>query len=295
MNLSKYTCLIINAAFKIHLFDKMDDEKYLKFMYWCFTNEHIDLKNPKTFNEKLQWLKLHDRKPEYTKMVDKYEAKKYVSEKIGEEYIIPTLGVYDSFDEIDFDSLPNQFVIKCTHDSGGLVIVKDKASFDIEKARRKIEKSLKQRYYYFSREWSYKDVVPRIIVEKFMDSNTDEGLVDYKFYCFNGKVKCLYVSEGLEDHSTAKISFLTTDWEFAPFKRSDFRAFDALPPKPKHFDEMIVLAEKLSAGHSFLRVDLYENNDKIYFSELTFYPCAGMMPFEPKEWDRILGDWITDI
>lgn len=270
----------------------LSDSAYLKLLYRCSLRKPLDLKNPKTFNEKLQWLKLYNRKPEYTRMVDKCEAKKYVAEKIGEEYIIPTLGVWDRFEDIDFDSLPDQFVLKCTHDSGGLVIVRDKEKLDKAAAQKKIEKSLKKNYYYSGREWPYKDVKPRILAEQYLDEQTGTGLHDYKFYCFHGEPRLLYLSEGLEDHTTAKISFVTLDWEFAEFGRSDFAPFKELPPKPENFQQMIQLAKKLSAGNPFLRVDLYSVQGKVYFSELTFTPCSGHMPFDPENWDGILGEWI---
>lgn len=269
------------------------DYTYLKLVYKYHMKKKLNLKNPKTFNEKLQWLKLYDRKDIYTKMVDKYEAKKYVSDILSEEYIIPTIGVYDSFDEIDFEKLPEQFVMKCTHDSGGLVICKDKKTFDIEKARNKITKCLKRNYYYFSREWPYKNVKPRIIIEKYMSDSKQKVLKDYKFYCFNGIPKYLYVSEGLDNHKTAKISFFDMDFNFAPFKRKDYEPFQEKPEKPVNFANMIELAKILSKDIKFLRVDFYEINNKIYFSELTFSPCAGYMPFDPEEYDYKLGQMIN--
>ena len=273
-------------------FDWMPDEPYLQLQYWARLNRRLNLKNPQTYNEKLQWLKLHDRKPEYSRMVDKYEVKKYVSDRIGEEYIIPNLGVWERFEDIDFEALPDQFVLKCTHDSGGLVIVREKAKLDVAAAKAKIEGSLKQQYYLQGREWPYKNVKPRIIAEKYMENQNSRSLCDYKFYCFNGEPKYLYISEGLEDHETAKISFLTLDWAFAEFNRSDFRPFEELPPKPQSFDRMVELARKLSAGNAFLRVDLYEVRGQIYFSELTFTPCGGYMPFVPESWDLKLGELI---
>lgn len=269
----------------------MPDKMFLKLLYRARMGKKLDLKNPKSFNEKLQWLKLYDRKPLYTTLVDKYEVKKYVKDLIGEEYVIPTLGVWDKFEDIDFDALPEQFVLKCTHDSGGLVICRDKSKLDIDAAREKINVCLKKNYFYANREWPYKDVKPRIIAEKYM-TNGEKGLRDYKFYCFNGNVPYLYISEGLEDHKTAQISFLNNDWSFAPFGRSDYAPFDKLPEKPKNYDSMLDLAKKLSKGYSFLRVDLYEIEDKIYFSEFTFSPCSGMMPFSSLEWDRKLGEYI---
>ena len=273
-------------------FRVLPDKPYLKLRYKMAMGKELDLKNPRTFNEKLQGLKLYDRKPEYTRMVDKYEAKKYVAQRIGEEYIIPTLGVWDRFDDIDFDSLPDQFVLKCTHDSGGLVIVRDKSALDKAAARKKIENCLKKNYYLSRREWPYKNVKPRIIAEQFVEDPENAGLRDYKFYCFHGTPKFLYISEGLENHATAKISFLTLDWEFAEFRRVDYAPFAVLPEKPENFAEMVRIAEELSAGRTFLRVDLYSIAGRTYFSELTFSPCSGMMSFEPEEWDQKCGSWL---
>jgi len=271
------------------------DKLFLELKFRLMMGHKLDLKNPKTFNEKLQWLKLYNRKPEYTTMVDKYAVKQYVADKIGEEYIIPTLGVWDKPEDIDWDALPNQFVLKTTHGGGGggVVICKDKSIIDIDDAIKKLKQSLKQDIFLSLREWPYKDVKPRIIAEKYMeDQNAKVGLTDYKFYCFNGEPKFLYISSGLEDHSTAHISFVTLDWNFAPFRRNDYAPFDELPPKPQKFDEMLEYCKKLSIGHPFLRVDLYQINNTVYFSELTFSPCSGMMPFEPAEWDLEVGELI---
>lgn len=277
------------------------DKLYLRLYYFGRFKKMLHLKNPQTFNEKLQWLKLNDRKPEYTRMVDKYEAKGYVAAKIGEEHIIPTLGVWDRFEDIDFDSLPEKFVLKCTHDSGGLVICRDKSNLDKEAAREKLERSLKNRYFYTAREWPYKNVKPRILAEQYMENSFEEiggdenisglpqGLMDYKFYCFNGEPQLLYISKGLEDHATASISFVTLDWDFAPYGRSDYKPFEKLPPRPKHFEQMLQFARELSKGTDFLRVDLYEIGETVYFSELTFSPCGGYMPFATAEQDAQMG------
>lgn len=275
------------------LYDGMDDETFLKMAYKRKFGKELDLNNPVTFNEKLQWLKLNDRKPEYTEMVDKFMAKKYVASIIGQEHIIPTLGVWSRFDDIDFDKLPTQFVLKCTHDSGGLVVCKDKSNLNKKAAKKKIEKSMKTNYYKGGREWPYKNVKPRIIAEEYMEDISGNGLTDYKFYCFNGVPKYLYVSNGMDDHETARLSFLTMNWEKAPFGRSDYLEFEVLPPKPTKFDEMVKIAKSLSGGHPFLRVDLYEINNKVYFSELTFSPCGGFMPFVPEEWDAKLGEMVN--
>ncbi len=274
----------------------LPDRAYIRLYYFAKFHHRCHLRHPETFNEKLQWLKLYDRKPVYTAMVDKYEAKQYVAERIGEEYIIPTLGVWDTFDAIDLDALPQQFVLKSTHYSGGIVVCRDKATFDAEAAEKLLSEHLKKNYYWEGREWPYKNVRPRILAEKYMvdakAAQTAPELMDYKFYCFDGEAKYLYISKGLENHATASISFLTMNWEFAPFGRSDYQPFQELPAKPRHFEEMVGLAQKLAQGHAFLRVDLYEINEHPYFSELTFTPCAGMMPFVPPEWDRMLGECL---
>ena len=274
----------------------LPDSLYLRLIFLFRMKKILNLKNPKTFSEKLQWLKLHDRNPEYTKMVDKYEVRKYIADKIGEEYLIPLLGVWDSFDEIDFDKLPDQFVLKCNHDSGGLVVCRDKSALDFEKAKSKISKSLRNNYYLHGREWPYKDVKPRIIAEKFMSDenaeNPERGLVDYKFYCFEGAPQFAYVSDGLEDHSTANINFVTMEWEKAPFRRLDFKEFDKLPKKPEHFEKMVELSKLLSENIHFVRVDFYEINGKVYFGELTFFPGSGLVDISPKEWDAEIGKYI---
>ena len=271
----------------------LNDKTYLSLQYKNLLGVKPNLNNPKTFNEKLNWLKLYDRKDEYTVMVDKYLAKEWVANKIGSSYIIPTLAIYDSFEDIDFKKLPNNFVIKCTHDSGGNVVCRDKSKLNIDVARKKINKTLKKNFYYMAREWPYKNVSKKIIVEQFMeDENQKNGLIDYKFYCFNGDPKFLYVSEGLEDHSTAKISFLNLDFTFAEFQREDYVHFKDLPKKPQNYDKMVEIAKKLSKNIPFVRVDLYEINNKIYFSELTFSPCGGFMKFTPVEYDLIVGELL---
>ena len=274
------------------LFNWINDETYLKIAWYVRMHKKLNLDDPQTFNEKLQWMKLYDRRPEYTKMVDKYEVKKYVAEKIGEEIIIPTLGVWDCFDDIDFGDLPRQFVLKCTHDSGGIVICRDKNKLDIQAARKKINNCLKHNYFYGMREWPYKNVKPRIIAEVYMSDNSCQDLRDYKFYCFDGTPRFLYISQGLENHDTAQISFIDCDWNFSPYKRSDYAPFETLPEKPEKFDEMMNLAAKLSENYPFLRVDLYQIKGKVYFSELTFFPCSGFMPFKDPRHDKEIGEMI---
>ena len=252
----------------------------------------LNLDNPETFNEKIQWLKLYDRKPKYTIMVDKIRVKEYVADIIGKEHIIPTLEIWDTVESIDISHLPTQFVLKCSHDSGGLSICRDKNNYDLTSAKKILKASFNRDYYSNHREWPYKDVPKKIFAEKYMYNAGKDGLVDYKFYCFDGEPKFLYVSEGLENHPTARISFLELDWSFAPYERSDFKTFQYLPKKPSRFDEMIQIARILSKDIPFLRVDLYEINGFVYFSELTFSPCAGYMPFKDYSFDYEIGQLL---
>ena len=269
----------------------MSDELYLKIWYRQRIGRKLDLKEPKGFNEKIQWLKLYDRNPDYIKMVDKYEAKKYVSSIIGEQYIISTLGIYDKFEDINFEELPNKFVIKCTHDSGGVVICKDKNALDFNKAKKKINKCLKKNYFYEGREWPYKNVKPRIIIEEYMENQDKSELQDYKIMCFNGKAKCSFVCSERNTNGL-KVDFFDLDWNKMPFERH-YPNSDKKIKKPQNYDLMIKLAEKLSKNIPFVRVDFYEINGKVYFGELTFYPGSGMEEFTPEKWDFELGSWLT--
>lgn len=270
----------------------MPDESYLKLKYWACIGKKLNLRDPKTFNEKLQWLKLYDRKPEYTLMVDKYEAKKYAAERIGEKYVIPAIGVWDRFDEIDFSELPDQFVLKCTHDSGGLVICKNKAAFDIESAKAKINKSLRKNYYLQGREWPYKNVKPRIIAEKYLEDSKTRELRDYKFFAFDGIVKAMFIATDRQRKGAeTKFDYFDINFTHLPFTNVHPNA-DACPAKPERFDEMVRLAEKLSVGFSQLRVDFYEVNGVVYFGEFTFSHMSGFAPFVPEKWDKTFGDWI---
>lgn len=270
----------------------LDDAFFLQLDYRKNIGRSLDLGNPETFNEKLQWLKLHDRNEAYIKMVDKAAVKNYVAKKIGEKYIIPTLGVYDSFDGIDFDTLPDKFVIKCTHDSGSVIVCKDKKKLDRKATRRMFNKALKRNLYYFGREWPYKVVQPRIIIEKYIDDGDHDDLLDYKFMCFNGKVKCSFVCSERRSKKGLAVDFYDLDWSHMPFQRH-YRNSDVPIPKPKNYDLMIKLAETLAKGIPFVRVDFYEVGDKVYFGELTFYPGNGMEEFTPEEYDRVLGDMLV--
>lgn len=270
-----------------------NDEFFLK-MKWRISDMQypLNLENPQTYCEKLQWLKLHNRKPIYTTMVDKAEAKKYVASIIGEEYIIPTIAIWDSADKIDWDILPNQFVMKCTHDSGGIVICKDKSKLDKFEAYKIMKKGLKRRYFWQNREWPYKDVTPRIIVEEYLEDIKTRELRDYKFFCFDGSVKALFIaSERQKRGEETKFDFFDDNFNHLPIINGHPNA-RLLPEIPSHYEEMKTLAAKLSKGLPHLRVDFYEMNGKIYFGELTFFHWSGMVPFEPVEWDYKFGEWI---
>ena len=269
------------------------DKLWIQIKYRQWMEKFPNLKNPATFNEKLNWLKLYDRRPEYTDMVDKYEAKRIVAESIGAEYVVPVVGgPWDSFDEIDFDALPDRFVLKTTHDCGGVVICKDKSIFDKAKAKVFLQKHLKTNYYWGLREWPYKNVKPRIFAEAYMEDAATAELRDYKFFCFNGEVKALFIAtERQKAGEEVKFDFFDADFNHLPVRQGHPNA--AVPPeKPVTFDEMKRLAANLSEGIPHVRVDFYEVNGKIYFGELTFYHFSGIVPFEPKEWDKTFGDWI---
>lgn len=278
------------------LLNWMSDEAYIKTTYRINTGKKLELEKLTSFSDKLRWIKLYDRKPVYTELVDKYAVRKYAAKVLGEDHLIPLVGgPWKSFDEIDFDALPEQFVLKCTHDSGGLVICRDKAKLDKNAARKKIKKSLKTNYYYLGREWPYKNVPPRIIAEAYMeDENRVAGLTDYKFFCFNGEPRMIYVSQGLENHSTARISFYDLEGKEMPFRRSDYRPIEGEMVFPSNFSEMTKAAKELAqmVDCPFVRIDLYSIRGKMYFSEVTFFPCSGSMPLDPPEWDEKLGEWI---
>lgn len=273
-------------------FNKMSDETYLKLRYNCIMGRKLNLDNPVTYNEKLQWLKLYDRKPEYTKMVDKYEAKKYVADMIGEEYIIPTLGVWDTVDDIDFDALPKQFVLKCTHDSGGLVICKDKAELDIEETKNTLNHFLHRNFYSIHREWPYKNVKPRIIAEKYMEDESGYELKDYKFFCFNGKVNAMFIATDRNAETETCFDFFDCNFNHMSVINGHPNTKKEIK-KPLGFEKMIELAEKLSSGIPQVRIDFYDINGNIYFGEITFFHWSGLKKFEPEKYDKIFGDWIT--
>lgn len=270
----------------------ISDEKYIKMLWNSKMSYPLNLNNPKTFNEKMQWLKLNDRKDIYTSMADKYEVKKLVSDLIGEEYVIPTIGIWDRFEDIDFDSLPAQFVLKCTHDSGGLFICRDKTKFDIEVARKKIKRSLSQNYYLSSREWPYKNIKPRVLAEAYMQDGDNPVLNVYKIFNFNGKPKIIQAIQGDKTRNET-IDYFDTEWRILDLKQN-YNNSETPLPKPIQLSKMLQLAEKLSGGgYPFVRTDFYEVEGRVYFSEYTFYSDSGFAEFEPKNWDSVLGDMIS--
>lgn len=301
-------------------YNRLSDEKYLKKMFKIRTGRDLDLENPQTYNEKIQWLKLYDRKPTYVTMVDKCEAKKYIADCIGEEFVIPSIGVWDKFDDIDFDVLPKQFVMKCTHDSGGIVIVRDKEALNRKIVRKKINKRMRTNYFYQGREWPYKDIKPRIIIEEYISAQKSKkkqddianansidceelqdmyGLLDYKFMCFDGKVRAMFLDIGVVGESCGHAK---------EYYRNVYDKYGKLLPVletrknypkdvvlPDNLSEMVKIAEKLSKGISHLRVDLYRlNTGEIKVGELTFFHGSGLSNvFYPADWDLTFGNWIT--
>lgn len=280
---------------KAGFYDHLDDRTYLEKLYRAKLGRPLNLEDPQLFSEKLQWLKLYDRNPLYTQLVDKYQVRAYIAEKIGEEYLIPLLGVWDDPDEIDFDALPDQFVLKCNHNSGtGMCICRDKSKLDIEKVKAELRKGLAENFFLKAREWPYKDVPRKIVCEQYMsDQYGADGLTDYKFFCFDGYVESvmLCVDRHLDD---VKFYFFGQDWKIRKYnKRSAETPDDFTLPKPTHMDEMFAIASSLSEGISFVRVDLYESNGRIYFGEMTLYPTGGydsdLLPGTDKYFGSILS------
>lgn len=279
----------------VYLFPRIiqDDRKYIEFMWKHRMDYPLNLDSPKTFNEKIQWLKLYDHQDKYTMMVDKYAVKKYVADIIGEEYIIPTLGVWEKPEEIEWDTLPDQFVLKCTHDSGGLVICRDKSKLDIKAAKQKLRKSLKCDYYLKGREWPYKNVPRRIIAEQLIESNTEgKDIPDYKWYCFDGEPKFCQVIQNRSTKET--IDFFDTKWNHQEFVGLNENADNAevIPNRPANLETHIRIARELSKNISFARIDIYDVNEKQYFGEVTLYPACGFGKFRPNQYNEILGNML---
>ena len=255
--------------------------------------KRLNLKNPQTFNEKLQWLKLYGRRPIDTILSDKYAVKEYIAKTIGEKYVIPLLGVWDRFEDIDFDKLPEQFVLKCTHDSGGILVCKNRNDVDFDKVKETFNRSLKTDYYVFSREKAYKNIPRRIIAEEYREDSKTGELRDYKFFCFDGEPKALFIASDRQvEGEETKFDFFDMEFNHLPFTNGHPNA-KILPEKPLCFKEMKELAAKLSKGIPHVRVDFYEVDGKVYFGEMTYSHWGGMTPFNPEEWDYTFGSWIV--
>ena len=283
--------ILFSYLTKLGVFNGLSDEQYLKLKYKNVFGSELDLENPKTFNEKLQWLKLHDRKPEYTVMVDKYLAKQYIASRIGEEYVVPLLGVWDDPEDINFDALPNRFVLKCNHNSGvGMCICKDKSKLDIPTVKKELRKGLRDNYYLKNREWPYKDVPRKVIAEKFLNDSNGDCLTDYKFFCFNGKPEIVYISK--DNAVDARTDFFDMDFNHLNIHMKDPNA-DVPPSKPQEFEKMKEIATILSKGIPHVRIDLYDISGRLYVGEMTFYHNGGFGPVSPDEWNYKLGQMIT--
>jgi len=269
-----------------------NDEWYVKTRYRLYTGKRLNLQNPQTYNEKLNWLKLFDHNPLYTTMVDKFAAKEYVANIIGAKYIIPTIGYWEKPEDINWDRLPEQFVLKTTHDSGGVIVVKDKSKLNKEKAIQKLNKCLKRDNYAVTREWPYKNVHRRVIAEQYMEDQKTGELRDYKFFSFDGEVKAMFISQD-RGKAGEEVKF---DYYDADFNHLDIHQYHdagkSKPEKPICFEEMKMLASKLSKGLPQVRVDFYEVNGKVYFGEMTFFHHGGIVPFTPEKWDYTFGSWI---
>ena len=286
--------IYMNSA---HLLNRLPDKLFLRLFWKARFGYDLDLEAPRTFNEKMQWLKLYDRDPLHTLMVDKHAVKAYVSPLIGSEHVIPTLGVWVDPEQIDFSSLPDRFVLKCNHTSGeGLILCRDKSRLDRNKAVSSLKKAMKDDYYYTYREWPYKDVPRKILAEPYMEDRDAvslglDTLPVYKFFCFEGEPRIIQTIQN-DKMPNESIDYYDPSWTLLPF-RQNYPNSPVPSARPKQLDKMLEMAKKLSAGFHFLRVDLYEINGEIYFSEFTFFSDAGFAPFDPPEWNETLGSWIS--
>ena len=282
--------LFVKIVHNMHKY--LSDEKYLRLLFRVQMGYPLNLNNPKSFNEKIQWLKLYDRKPLYTALVDKIDVKRYVASIIGEEHIIKTLAIWNSINDIDISKLPNKFVLKCNNGAGnnGVVICKDKSTFDLNAAKKKLEKGMRRDGWMFLKEWPYKNVNRRFFAEEYVESE-NEALRDYKLLVYNGRVQNLFVVFERETNRNPYINFYDREWNLLPFER-DHPNYNKSIASPKYLKEMITLAEQLAKDIPFVRVDFYCNFDKILFGEMTFYPGSGFESFQPIEWDYKLGDLI---
>lgn len=277
----------------INLLRFIPTKQYLKIVYKIKTGKKLNLKNPITFNEKLQWIKIYDVRPEYTQMVDKYEVRSFIADKLGEQYLFPLLGVWNSFDEIEFDKLPLQFVLKCNHDSGSIKIIKNKKTIDFKELKKFFDGRLKINPYIHSREYPYKNVKPRIIAEEYMEDVITSELRDYKFYCFDGYVKAILVATNRQSEKE-ELCFDYFDGDYTHLNLTNHWHPNAKiePQKPDQFEQMKEIAQTLSKGIPHVRIDLYEVNGKVYFGEFTFFDAGGFLLIHPDSWEKEWGDLI---
>lgn len=276
-----------------HWRDKMPDKMYLQNFFAQTMGYYMDFRSPHTFNEKLCWLKLYDRKPVYTTMVDKYSVKFFIDKILGKGYTIRTIGAYDSVNEINWKKLPEKFVIKCNHGSGDVIICKDKKTINIDEVKKTMQSYLRQDYYILGREWPYKNVKRKILIEEYIEDEKTKDTWDYKFFCFNGKVKCFKID--FDRSTNHKANYYDRECRLLPMGEK------VCPPDwnrnieiPSNINQMIDIAEKIAKNIdcSFERIDLYNINGKIYFGEITFFPGGAHMEFIDSKWDKEMGDWI---
>ncbi len=271
----------------------MSDKVYVRILYKGNIGKKLNLSDPKTFNEKLQWLKLYDHKDIYTQLVDKFLVREFVKEKIGENYLIPLLGKWDKAEEIDIKSLPEQFVLKCNHDSGSIIVCREKDKFDLEDAKKKLSYRLKNGTYWYTREWPYKNVIPCIIAEKYMEDDQYHDLRDYKFLCFDGIPKVMYIAtERMNPDKPTAFDFFDMEFNHLPVQQAHPNA-ERIPSKPINYNKMIEFAKILAKGFPHVRIDFYEINGEVYFGEMTFYHMGGISPFIPETWDYTFGSWLN--
>lgn len=279
---------------KNNLLNFICDKFYIKMLYYLFMGKCINFESPTTLNEKIQWSKLYDRNPLYTVLTDKIKVKEFVAMTIGGQYVIPLIGIFERFEYVKYNELPQQFVIKCNHDSGSCIVCKDKKIFDINYAKKKINKHLNINYFYSGREWAYKNINPKIIIEEYIEDSYSKDLKDYKFYCFGDVVDCVLVCVG-RNNGKPKFYFFDREWNLKRYNKLGKQAPDDFTlPKPENIDEMFEIARTLSvaSGAPFLRVDLYNVNGKIYFGELTLYPDCGMDRNRLPETDEYFGSLV---
>ena len=287
----KFIYFFLNCLLKTPLYYLFSDKLFLKIRFQYLVGIKLNLNNPVTFNEKVQWLKIYDRKPIYTQMSDKYEVRKLIEHNIGKEYLIPLFGVYDSFNDIDFNKLPQEFIIKCTHDSGSIIICKDKNILNINKIKNIINKKMRTNYYHHCKEWAYKNITPRIVIEKYLTDESGNEISDYKIFCFNGEPKLIEVDTNR--FTAHNRDYFSVNWEHHILTEGGIpNAPRNSIKKPTTLNNMLNIARKLSASIPHVRIDFYTINNNIYFGEFTFYDSAGINYFNPPEWNFIIGSWL---